>query len=952
MLTANSPKLYYLPNASGTLALTSNLDSYVPYTGATTNVNLGTNTLTAGLLKSTGNIQIAKNAIYDKFGLTGLYSSGTMVTYAPTGTNSSFGFLDGDSGFKSVFNFDNTGDKTYTFPAASGTLALTSNLSSYVPTSRTLTINGTTYDLSANRTWTITAGVSSVTASSPLFSTGGATPNITIQQSNSTQDGYLSSTDWTTFNSKQASGNYITSLTGEATATGPGAAAITLNNASVTAKILTGVNITGGTIQATDTMLTAFGKLQNQINGLVGGSIYQGTWNASTNTPALASGVGTKGYYYIVSVAGTTNLDGITDWNIGDWAIFDGTAWQQVDNTDSVTSVNGFTGAVSLTTDNIPEGVTNLYFTPTRAQNAITLTTTGTSGPATYSGGTLNIPNYTTDLSGYVPTSRTLTINGVTYDLTANRSWTVEGGSTASTRVIQKFTSTAGQTTFTITGGYTVGMVDVFVNGVKLDNATDFTATNGTTVVLTTGLTVGQTVEVYKYGSQFIVNNALRQSTTFTATAGQTTFVVNYAVGLLDVFYNGSKLDSSQYTATNGTSIVLGTACNVNDIVEVIAYNYTVGAFAGVSGTGTTNYLAKWTAAGAIGNSIIQDNGTSVSVGGQLNGTSGVFSSRIYGTTTGLNSDFNSGGLISYGAGNTLKYTQIGYDSTGNYGWIQALEQGTAYRNLILNAAGGNVGIARITPEFTLDVNGDIAFNRTNKLQFAGPVAGDRARSYLTGDGNNNIFVYGPSNNLIATFAYTGYTGLNGVLDFAGTNAITNVSDKFTMGVNTTYAWMQSWGGRSLVINNSGNNVLIGTTTDNGRKLNVNGSGLFAGILSTRKVEMMEVATVPISTNATFTLLSSDKINIRTNILVSVSIYWDNNYNAQRQYLLFLGATDTAWGTPSSAISVIASNDWSSGYVGAATFSMGGSGNSRTLNISVSNAATYNVTAFARVLEM
>jgi hypothetical protein len=44
--------------------------------------------------------------------------------------------------------------------------------------------------------------------------------------------------------------------------------------------------------------------------------------NASTNTPTLASGVGTKGYYYVVSVAGSTNLDGITDWQISDWAVF------------------------------------------------------------------------------------------------------------------------------------------------------------------------------------------------------------------------------------------------------------------------------------------------------------------------------------------------------------------------------------------------------------------------------------------------------------------------------------------------------------------------------------------------------------------------------------------------------------------------------------------------------
>ena len=81
---------------------------------------------------------------------------------------------------------------------------------------------------------------------------------------------------------------------------------------------------------------------------ITGGLVYQGSWNASTNTPTLASGVGTNGYYYVVSVAGSTNLDGITDWQVGDWAIFNGTAWQKIDQTNLVSSVNGQTGAVSI----------------------------------------------------------------------------------------------------------------------------------------------------------------------------------------------------------------------------------------------------------------------------------------------------------------------------------------------------------------------------------------------------------------------------------------------------------------------------------------------------------------------------------------------------------------------------------------------------------------------------
>jgi len=95
-------------------------------------------------------------------------------------------------------------------------------------------------------------------------------------------------------------------------------------NAAVTAKTLTGLSVSGTNIVSTDTILQALGKAQNQLNALLGGVNYQGTWNATTNIPAIISSVGTKGYYYVVSVPGATNLNGITDWKLGDWVIFNG----------------------------------------------------------------------------------------------------------------------------------------------------------------------------------------------------------------------------------------------------------------------------------------------------------------------------------------------------------------------------------------------------------------------------------------------------------------------------------------------------------------------------------------------------------------------------------------------------------------------------------------------------
>ncbi len=54
---------------------------------------------------------------------------------------------------------------------------------------------------------------------------------------------------------------------------------------------------------------------------------YQSTWNASTNSPALASSSGTKGYVYRVATAGSTTLDDVASWAANDFAVFDGTAW-------------------------------------------------------------------------------------------------------------------------------------------------------------------------------------------------------------------------------------------------------------------------------------------------------------------------------------------------------------------------------------------------------------------------------------------------------------------------------------------------------------------------------------------------------------------------------------------------------------------------------------------------
>jgi len=140
----------------------------------------------------------------------------------------------------------------------------------------------------------------------------------------------------------------------------------------------------GGTSQSVLDTLTS---LQSQITAMAGFVNYEGTWNASTNTPTLVSSVGTKGDYYVVSVTGSTNLNGITTWTQGDWAIFNGTAWEKVDNTDLVTSVAGRTGAITLTTADI----SGLGTIATQAASNVSITggsITGITDLAVADGGT------------------------------------------------------------------------------------------------------------------------------------------------------------------------------------------------------------------------------------------------------------------------------------------------------------------------------------------------------------------------------------------------------------------------------------------------------------------------------------------------------------------------------------------------------------------------------------
>ena len=174
----------------------------------------------------------------------------------------------------------------------------------------------------------------------------------------------------------------------------------------------------------------------------------------------------------------------------------------------------------------------------------------------------------------FVGTGNTFNYNSTTKTIDISISGSGVGvAGTVFSRTVRDFTATEGQTTFNVS--YTVGYVDVYVNGVYLD-ASEYIATNGTSVVLNVGANAGDTVSIITYvtGGTLVSGVSDRTKTLVIAGAGQTEFTVDYiSDSYLDVYLNGSKLNGNEYTATNGTTVGLTTGASLNDEVEFIAYN-------------------------------------------------------------------------------------------------------------------------------------------------------------------------------------------------------------------------------------------------------------------------------------------------------------------------------------------------------------------------------------------
>jgi len=629
---------------------TPSLSVYVPYIGASGDLDLGS----FAILATSGTISGGD------FTVTGseksLYVTNTLSGKTSTITGDGievYGFTlkSSSSIYTTVLTGSFTANRNIALPDGNGTLALTSDILPLSlmaigssPNANGATVSGMTLTLqpaSASFGGIVTTGIQTIAGEKTLNSGSGYT---TFIGADSTQIKLYNSSNAAAFLKVGFSSNanftsthgysFVTNNTGSPVECMRISASGVVAIGSTSGSGLFNVGNSAQFIVATDGKLT--------VNGGSGAAI-SGSTTTGSALRGQASGAG-EGLYASTSTGVAINAAGNS-----------GIAAQLISNGGNVVVAVTNNGAGPL------QRWSNSGGQVASMSNAGVLT--ANSGSFTQLGITGEYTLPTTDgLENYV-----LTTDGL-----GNVFWGEGGGGGAGAiRETTTFTATAGQTTFTILTGYIVGSVDVFVNGVKL-NQSEFTATNGSTVEITGGVDLADIVEIVTYTEVTVIENALRETNIFTATSGQTTFSVLYTPGLLDVFYNGAKLAPTEYTATNGTSIILSSACFTDDIIEVIAYNYTVGGYSGIGGLGTTNKLAKFTAGSSIGDSSITDTGSLVTFSTDLEGTSATFSGNITvrGITVGAGLSnptlANPATIVGYEAGLSLtidenENTAIGY---------------------------------------------------------------------------------------------------------------------------------------------------------------------------------------------------------------------------------------------------------------------------------------------------
>jgi hypothetical protein len=384
-------------------------------------------------------------------------------------------------------------------------------------------------------------------------------------------------------------------------------------------------------------------KTVSAFSNIIGALVYKGTWDASTNNPFLQSGVGNKGDYYYVSVAGSTNLDGITDWQVGDFAAFNGTAWQKIDNTDLVQSVNGQTGIVVLTAANVGAvsnttyvnasglltgggqltGNVTIGLTSVPASNITGLGTMATqnANAVSITGGNISVTNTTSVL--------TITDNVVIKTLTGYVYANNTANATASTTIPVANVSGAVPNTVNVLtsgllsgGGALTGNVTISLTSVPSGNVTGLgtMATQNANAVVITGGTINSTTFYTAniqsvsptFPNSYLTNSAVTIGNTSVSLGGTITSVgnltlTNVTVSNVATTFPNSFLSNSSVTIGN-TSVSLGST--VSTFGNVTLNNVTIN---NVATTFPNSFLSN--SSTTLGNTTLTLGSTTTSVG-------------------------------------------------------------------------------------------------------------------------------------------------------------------------------------------------------------------------------------------------------------------------------------------------------------------------------------------------